>query len=146
MTTAYQPRTMTPRLREEILFDADCFYCGAYGASDVEHVIPFSQGGSDHRDNLVAACSRCNVEKNAMRPDEWEAWRRERGYCWPPRSINSPEGLAVVNEMCSLLLLVADPESVPTTLSKQTLKAFRNGATAEALAGMVLANLTGGAK
>lgn len=144
MTAVYEPRTMTPKLRDEVLSDAECFYCGAYPATDVEHVIPFSQGGSDHRDNLVAACSRCNVEKGGKRPDEWEAWRLERGYCWPPRSINSAEGVSVVSEMCSLLLLVASISDPQDVVTKPVLKAFRNGATAEELAGMVL--LVGGAQ
>jgi hypothetical protein len=140
VSAAYQPRIMTPKLRDEILFDAECFYCGAYPAGDVEHVIPFSHGGSDHRDNLVAACSRCNIEKTSMRPDEWEAWRRERGYCWPPRSINTPAGRRVVLELCDLLLMFVDVEAidVASVISKPLWKAFRNGATAEELAAMAL--------
>lgn len=36
-----------------------CQWCGAE-ANTVDHVIERSQGGSDHEDNLIAACNRCN--------------------------------------------------------------------------------------
>jgi len=40
-----------------------CQYC--YGpANSVDHVIPRKRNGSDTSENLVAACSRCNSEKN----------------------------------------------------------------------------------
>jgi hypothetical protein len=36
-----------------------CFYCGEW-ASTIDHVIPWSQGGSNHPMNLVACCQSCN--------------------------------------------------------------------------------------
>ena len=46
-----------------------CQYCGAK-AKHVDHVIPFSRGGSDELDNLVAACAHCNFHKSAQTPEE----------------------------------------------------------------------------
>lgn len=37
-----------------------CYYCGEF-ATVIDHVIPFSYGGSDGIDNLVLSCSLCNI-------------------------------------------------------------------------------------
>jgi len=36
-----------------------CFYCGL-SAVTIDHVIPWSQGGTHHPMNLVACCQGCN--------------------------------------------------------------------------------------
>ena len=41
------------------MHDNLCVYCGDE-AYTVDHVIPVENGGTDHRENLVAACLRCN--------------------------------------------------------------------------------------
>lgn len=39
-----------------------CFYCGnPLHVLTVDHVVPWSQGGSHHPMNLVAACNTCNT-------------------------------------------------------------------------------------
>jgi len=40
-----------------------CQYCGATRSLTIDHVIPRSKGGKDVWDNLVIACSSCNVKK-----------------------------------------------------------------------------------
>ncbi|TXH08324.1 MAG: HNH endonuclease [Hyphomicrobiaceae bacterium] len=47
--------------RQRILdyYDHTCVYC-EYEATTVDHVIPYTYGGSDEDDNLVACCSICN--------------------------------------------------------------------------------------
>ena len=40
-----------------------CAYCHGL-ANTADHVVPRSKGGSDGPENLVAACSSCNSEKN----------------------------------------------------------------------------------
>lgn len=48
--------------------DFTCAYCAARPGNDhleVDHLIPHSQGGSDHDNNLVTACDRCNQGKGA---------------------------------------------------------------------------------
>jgi 5-methylcytosine-specific restriction endonuclease McrA len=41
------------------MHDYCCAYCGD-DANTVDHVIPVNKGGTDHPENLVAACNRCN--------------------------------------------------------------------------------------
>lgn len=77
---------ISPKVWREVLGDhtfvAFCHYCG-FVASEVDHVIPRSRGGSDTPENLVAACRECNAEKSDLTPDEWAAKRREHGKPWP---------------------------------------------------------------
>jgi len=40
-----------------------CAYCGDT-ATHVDHIIPVAAGGTDHPDNLTAACARCNQLKS----------------------------------------------------------------------------------
>lgn len=67
-------RTIPAGLRARVL-QADnfrCVWCGA-GPSDgktrlhADHVVPWSKGGASIFDNLVAACSECNLGKGAAR-------------------------------------------------------------------------------
>jgi hypothetical protein len=41
------------------MHDNLCVYCGDE-ADTVDHVIPINKGGTDHPENLVAACLKCN--------------------------------------------------------------------------------------
>lgn len=55
------------------LFNCKCAYC-CVDLDDKytwDHVIPIAKGGSDAIDNLVPACSDCNLNKNAKNPLEW---------------------------------------------------------------------------
>jgi 5-methylcytosine-specific restriction endonuclease McrA len=40
-----------------------CQYCGSTRQLTIDHVIPRSKGGKSSWNNLVTACSRCNVGK-----------------------------------------------------------------------------------
>ena len=40
-----------------------CIYCGN-PATEIDHVIPASKGGTDTLENLVPACKRCNSTKS----------------------------------------------------------------------------------
>lgn len=48
-----------------------CRYCGAPDASEADHVLARSRGGTDHPSNLVAACRICNSSKGARPLEEW---------------------------------------------------------------------------
>lgn len=48
-----------------------CRYCGAPDASDADHVLARSRGGTNHPSNLVAACRTCNTSKGARPLEEW---------------------------------------------------------------------------
>lgn len=40
-----------------------CWVCGGFG-SEIDHVVPRSLGGSDHKENLRPICSKCNKGRN----------------------------------------------------------------------------------
>jgi 5-methylcytosine-specific restriction endonuclease McrA len=40
-----------------------CQYCGSTKKLTIDHVIPRSKGGGDTWENMVVACSSCNVRK-----------------------------------------------------------------------------------
>lgn len=42
-----------------------CLYCGAEAALSLDHVVPWSLGGSDDESNLQTLCLPCNVRKGA---------------------------------------------------------------------------------
>jgi hypothetical protein len=46
-------------------FGSLCWICGEYGADTIDHVIPYSRGGSNHRVNLMPAHRSCNCRRNA---------------------------------------------------------------------------------
>lgn len=55
-----------------------CYYCGCKVGSSyhVDHVIPLSRGGSNGPENIVVACSSCNLSKANKMPHEWPAGGR----------------------------------------------------------------------
>jgi 5-methylcytosine-specific restriction endonuclease McrA len=71
------------RIVREMILSRPCAYCGGE-AEHVDHVVPVTLGGTDAMRNLAAACAPCNIEKSDRTPDEWKAWRLNRGRSWPP--------------------------------------------------------------
>ena len=73
------PSTVAERLHKDILPDLKleqlnlCFYCLKENPDTVDHLIPKSKGGSHHKDNLVAACKKCNDRKADLNADEFIA-------------------------------------------------------------------------
>ncbi|KAK3283381.1 hypothetical protein CYMTET_8921 [Cymbomonas tetramitiformis] len=63
--------SVAPRTRRHV-FSRDglkCFYCGKVSTPDgvtLDHIVPLSQGGSSHRNNLVTACLACNQSKGSL--------------------------------------------------------------------------------
>ncbi len=47
-----------------------CQYCGSHDDLTFDHVIPRSKGGQTTWDNVVAACSPCNLRKGGFLPKE----------------------------------------------------------------------------
>ena len=66
-----------PHLREDVLTGALCAACGGPEWLEVDHVHPWSKGGSNDRDNLQALCKPCNMDKGAKTMQEWQAWPRD---------------------------------------------------------------------
>lgn len=56
---------------------------GAKGAWEVEHSIPLSQGGTNHLNNLYAACVSCNRSKavQSSRKVRSQYGRKRAPYC-----------------------------------------------------------------
>lgn len=58
--------------------DYTCKYCGKRGGKlEVDHVIPFSKGGSDDLSNLVTSCRHCNAQKHDKTLEEFMKWKKE---------------------------------------------------------------------
>ncbi len=51
-----------------------CQYCGEQEELTFDHVIPKSRGGNTTWENVVAACSPCNLRKGNRMPDEVKMW------------------------------------------------------------------------
>lgn len=55
------------KTRQQVLRDrgTTCEYCGCDCSDDptIDHVVPFSRGGSSDASNLVVACRPCNSSK-----------------------------------------------------------------------------------
>ena len=83
-----QPGRIPTAVRKEVLEHAGhtCAYCGN-GATQVDHMVPVSKGGTAAPSNLAAACRQCNFEKLDFTVAEWAEWRRERGLTWPVNRI-----------------------------------------------------------
>jgi hypothetical protein len=67
-----QTKKLAEKLRNEMLEDlsnqSDCPYCmGPLGdVPHLDHILPTSHGGLSKRDNLVFACSICNLKKSDL--------------------------------------------------------------------------------
>ena len=51
-----------------------CQYCGERDELTFDHLIPRSRGGHTTWDNVVAACSPCNLRKANLTPAEAGMW------------------------------------------------------------------------
>ena len=45
-----------------------CQYCGSGNELTFDHLLPRSKGGKTNWDNVVTACSSCNVQKGGIKP------------------------------------------------------------------------------
>lgn len=72
----------------------ECYYCGQ-DANTVDHLIPVAKGGSDDRENLVAACKRCNFSKQDKLVEDFfqrdSTAHLSRGLLSPPNDSRSHE-------------------------------------------------------
>ena len=57
-----------------------CQYCGNSEDLTFDHVIPRSQGGKTRWDNVVAACSSCNLAKGGYMPEEINMHPNQKPY------------------------------------------------------------------
>ena len=101
----YVAHTRAPAFTRFNVFLRDSFTC-QYCSSTVreqltfDHVLPRSQGGRTTWENIVAACSQCNVRKGGRTPREAEMFPakkparpsmfelNERGRAFPPHYLH----------------------------------------------------------
>lgn len=58
-------RYISRKIREFIfnLFNSKCNFCGSADKLEVDHIYPFSKGGSNDKENLQLLCKPCNLKK-----------------------------------------------------------------------------------
>jgi len=59
------------------LRNSPCFYCGSKDNIQIDHIVPVSRGGRHSIGNLVAACQKCNTQKNKWFITEWNILKKE---------------------------------------------------------------------
>lgn len=57
-----------------------CQYCGANSELTFDHVTPRSKGGLTTWQNVVAACSPCNLRKSNKLPDVAKMWPAQKPF------------------------------------------------------------------
>ena len=57
-----------------------CQYCGASAELTFDHVIPRSKGGQTIWQNVVAACSPCNLRKSNKMPQAAKMWPNQKPF------------------------------------------------------------------
>lgn len=57
-----------------------CQYCGAKHDITFDHVVPRSKGGTTTWQNVVAACSPCNLRKANKLPDVAQMWPKQTPF------------------------------------------------------------------
>ncbi len=69
------------RFRKDIFeaWEHRCAYCDRKDPSTLDHVIPRAKGGPTTRNNLVAACADCNLQKSDSDYFTW--WRSQEFWC-----------------------------------------------------------------
>jgi 5-methylcytosine-specific restriction endonuclease McrA len=57
-----------------------CQYCGSKQDLTFDHLVPRSHGGQTTWENVVAACSECNLKKGGMTPRQAGMWPSQMPY------------------------------------------------------------------
>lgn len=81
---AYSTNVKAWKLLTKIIFQRDnftCQYCGKIGGKlECDHIVPFSQGGSDEIENLITACQKCNRSKRDKNADTFKEWLKKQNH------------------------------------------------------------------
>ncbi|MBB5754934.1 HNH endonuclease [Prosthecomicrobium pneumaticum] len=80
---SYVQPTRTPAFTRFNVFLRDrfsCQYCGTREDLTFDHVIPRSLGGQTTWDNVVAACSPCNLRKGGKHPSQADMWPHQMPF------------------------------------------------------------------
>lgn len=62
----YTPRIPSKKLRQQVLdrFNYTCQNCGSHNELQIDHIIPYSNGGKTVFNNLTVLCGKCNRDKS----------------------------------------------------------------------------------
>jgi 5-methylcytosine-specific restriction endonuclease McrA len=58
----------------------NCQYCGSPEDLTFDHIIPRSKGGQTTWENVVAACSPCNLRKGNLTPAQAKMFPRQHAF------------------------------------------------------------------
>ena len=63
-------RTIRGSVRKDVMMrdNYQCQYCGSTENLVIDHIFPFSRGGSNEADNLQVLCASCNSSKSDSVP------------------------------------------------------------------------------
>lgn len=86
-------RTSISDNQKKKVFERDnytCQYCGRKGTDadlQLDHLEPFSRGGTNDEDNLITACGKCNIQKrekilNAFFAEKERETKAKRLWAW----------------------------------------------------------------
>lgn len=59
-----------------------------------DHYIPLCRGGTNAKENIKAACSKCNHVKGDMMPETWERFMLENPSWWASRKAHKRQKAA----------------------------------------------------
>lgn len=81
-----------------------CVFCDRGGRLEVDHIVPWSAGGSDDLDNLRTLCHECNQERSNYRVPGDDCRRLPNGiecvYC-TPHLVGEPDLTAIYCVQCN---------------------------------------------
>ncbi len=69
------------KLRKEIYIrdNYTCNYCKTTGGRlEIDHIVPYSKGGSNDINNLTTACRKCNRQKKDKSVEEFLIWKQNK--------------------------------------------------------------------
>lgn len=91
-----EPREPIPTVvRELVLAEGPCVYCGSDADLVIDHVRPWSRGGRHDIPNLVAACADCNSNKSDRTLVEWDAERVQHAMTVSPKVVYEYQRLTI---------------------------------------------------